>query len=64
MRVRRGPRVAGVIADIVIEDEASVRVRLEAQNGTLYARVTPAAASEFGLARGATAWAIVRAHAL
>jgi molybdate transport system ATP-binding protein len=52
------------IVELIAEGANSVLVRLASESGPLRARVTPAAASELGLAPGGIAWAIVKAHAL
>jgi molybdate transport system ATP-binding protein len=46
------------------ETETSVLIRMRADSGILFARVTPAAAAELELARGGDVWAIVKAHSL
>lgn len=46
------------------EGPLSTLVRLRAQTGALFSRVTPAAVRELGLAPGASVWAVVKAHAL
>jgi len=52
------------ITAVTREGEASVLVALQAEEGALFSRVTPAAADELELARGGAAWAIVKAHSL
>lgn len=52
------------ITQVKREGDNSVLVSLRAEDTTLFARVTPAAADELDLARGGAAWAIVKAHSL
>jgi len=52
------------ITDLIDEEKESVLVRLVTQAGPLYARVTPAAVAELGLAPEGVVWAIVKAHSI
>jgi molybdate transport system ATP-binding protein len=54
----------GTIRSIVREPDESVLVSLEAEAGYILSRITPEALADLRLQEGATAWAVVKSHAL
>jgi molybdate transport system ATP-binding protein len=54
----------GKVTEMTREADGSVVVWIETKAGDVPARITPAAASELGLAAGKPAWAVVKTHAL
>ncbi|MFT3725231.1 MAG: ATP-binding cassette domain-containing protein [Hyphomonadaceae bacterium] len=54
----------GKIASIFREPDGSVLVSLGTQAGYISSRITPEALAELSLEEGATAWAVVKTHAL
>lgn len=56
--------LAGEIASVTVESDASRLVALATQAGEVLSRVTPEAVRDLGLAPGKKAWALVKAHAI
>jgi molybdopterin-binding protein len=54
----------GKIASIVREPDRSVLVSLATEAGYISSRITPEALVDLSLEEGATAWAVVKTHAL
>jgi molybdate transport system ATP-binding protein len=54
----------GRVASVVREAAADVLVSLETDAGYILSRITPEALADLRLEEGATAWAVVKAHAL
>ena len=54
----------GAIASIMREADGAVLVSLATEAGYILSRITPEALADLQLEEGATAWAVVKAHAL
>ena len=52
------------IEQLTPENENSILVRVRAEQGAIFSRITPAACAELQLEQGGEVWAIVKAHSL